>query len=247
MNLQSVIDDYVASIEEEREPDGYWHPSGMFGCARKAVYEKTGAEKEPFTTRTKRTFRLGHMLHELVQTALETDPSVEEFYSEIEVIDEVRKQRGHADGLVKIEGGEWALLELKSIGSYGFKALTEPKQDHVDQAKTYATIIRRDGYLLADGTKMPPIPELERIIFGYVSKDNLDVKQYNLVLTPSDTQELDYYVDRLNLHVFEGTLPRRLDSVTTPTGRVSKTRPWLCGYCPFQTQCYSKQEPEGVS
>jgi len=271
LSVEDVLDDHVATLEEERFPDGFWHPSGMFGCARKAVYEFTGAAKAPLDKRTKRIFRIGHILHEFLQTALTRSPKVVTFYAEVSVTDPERGIKGHADGLGLLEDGTWMVLEAKSIGGFGFKALNGTKEDHEKQAKTYVRILRKFGghidltedeaQALDDDTNLEtliedeqviyrlhllPMPNLVDIKFAYMEKDSLTVKEYDATYTAEDERSLEEYFDRLSLHVYEGTLPRRLVQIT-PTGRVSKTRAWECKFCPFQEQCWSPREPDGIN
>lgn len=251
---QQIVDDYVSSLEEERKPDGYWHPSSLFTCARRAVYEFLGVEKPPVDARGKRIFRLGHILHEFIQTAFGRAASLGDqalFYPEVALVDEARKIKGHADGLsVSLADGE--VLEIKTIGTYGYKSLTEPKPEHKQQAKLYVQILRRYGGTFEfqpEGggvIEIPPMPNLKKVRFAYVSKDNLEIKEYVEEFTEEDDEELDAYLARLDLHVFEGTLPKRLIQLT-PTGKVSKQRPWECGYCPFADRCYSSREPAGIN
>lgn len=265
--VEEALDGYVEALEEERLPDGHWHPSSLFGCARRAVYDFIGAEKAPLTKKSKRIFRMGHIIHELIQTALQRSPKIVRFYPEVSVSDPELNTKGHADGLALLDDGTWVVCEFKSISGFGFKALKGPKDDHLKQAKTYVRSLRKFGGHVrvtpewleanysddleldtdAEGMMVviPPLGALTKIGFAYLSKDSLDILEYEEVFTDADDAWLVEYLERLSLHVFEGTLPRRLVNIT-PTGRVSKTRAWECNWCPFAERCWNPREPEGV-
>lgn len=275
-SIEAALDNHVATLEEERQPDGYWHPSSLFSCARKAVYEFTGAAKAPLDKRSKRVFRLGHIFHEFLQAAIGRSSKIVTFYAEVKVVDPIRLIKGHVDGLAFMEDGSVEAHEIKSIGTYGFKALTEPKADHRKQIRAYVRILRKFGgtykitnwddlSLLERNTLypevhwptdpeeellpfviIPPLGDLVTIRFAYVSKDDMTVKEYVDIYTEEDAVDEEEYLDRLSLHAFEGTLPRRLVNIT-PTGRTSITRPFECNYCPFATQCYLPSEGEGIA
>lgn len=278
-SVATVLDSYVTELEEERLPDGFWHPSSLFGCARRAVYDYLGTPKPPLDSRTKRVFRMGHIIHEFLQAAILR--AVErgdllQGYVEVKVFDPERGLKGHADGLVQLPDGTWVVLELKSIKSTGMKYGDLPKDDHRKQAAAYVSILRRHGGLLRideeanplssdrpgwkrvympfltgveeDGEtkwydQLPPIPELSHVAFVYVSKDDMEIREFIQVQTDQKEAWLDDYLARLRRHVSEGTQPRRLERVTE--GRKSGRRHYLCGYCPFEAKCWNEDQ-EGI-
>lgn len=266
-SVAGALDRYVESLEEERLPDGHWHPSSLFGCARRAVYDFLGTPKAPIGARTKRVFRVGHIFHELIQTAVAASPAVKEAYAEVKIVDPVRKIKGHADELILVdEDGEdvWGVLEFKSIKSTGMKYSDLPKDDHRKQVATYCDVLREYGGLVKiqdpaenvynrntteiDGELyivIPPLGDLARVRFAYVSKDDLEIKEFEQIHTDAKGEWVTNYIKGLEVHVANGTLPKRLVRLT-PKGKVSKQRPWPCSYCPFADKCWAPEEPEGV-
>jgi hypothetical protein len=62
--VKEIVDDYIESVTDDREPDGLYHPSSMVGCTRKAIYDVRGVEPtDPIDTKTKRKFYIGHRIH----------------------------------------------------------------------------------------------------------------------------------------------------------------------------------------
>lgn len=269
LSVAETLDAHVADLEEERLPDGQWHPSSLFGCERRAVYDFLGTEKEPLDARTKRVFRMGHIFHELLQdglTAAVERGDLKAFYPEVKIVDPVRGLKGHADGLALENDDTWTVLEFKSIKSTGFKYGGLPKDDHRKQVAAYVSTLRRYGgtwklpdriptwlesQLFAsmggdvvtsdDGQDqylvIPPLGDLARVRFAYVSKDDLEIKEFEQTHSEQKEQWLDEYLAGLRAHVDAGTLPDRLIRYTE-TGNVSKQRHYLCGYCPFAKTCW---------
>ena len=226
------MDAYVDQIESIREPDGLWHPSSISSpCDRKSIYEYRGAEKEPLTARTKRIFRVGHILHEFIQTAIEADPSVRGFWPEVPIVAGPLMVTGHADGLLEHESGEYEVLEFKTIKSTAFRYNDLPKADHILQVSLYLKVLREYGTVLPSVT-LPPLGDmLRRARVVYVSKDDLQIGEYPILWSEARNRQIEDKLVVLNAHRLEGTLPDRLPAS-------GAKRHYLCGYCPFQTQCW---------
>jgi hypothetical protein len=253
-SVEEIIDRHVERLHEEREPDGYWHPSSMSNCLRQAVYEFRGTEAtNPRDARSRRVLRVGHMFHEFVQTAIASDPAVTAFFPEIKVRSERFRITGSGDGLralarLKEDGEEvWELLELKSINSMAFRFKDLPKANHVVQVSIYMKILREEGGQIVNeqgeilGT-IPPLGEgLKRARLVYLSKDDLRVEEHTVLWTPAKDDEIIDRLAQLEEHQVRGSLPRRL-----PNERDKKTgqerRAWLCGFCPFEDRCWKGDE-----
>src|SRR3972149_7309043 len=182
-SVAEAVDAYIESVTEDREPDGKWHPSSMFGCARQAVYQLRGTEPtEETDTLSKRRFYIGHRLHEAVQRALENAEGVAECYSEFEVNVEEANVVGHGDMLIRLDDGRWFVVEVKSIKKWGMK-MGLPKEQHVLQAEVYAWAVRNHGCKVINtgphGDTFKPIPplgdKLVGIIMVYLEREELHI------------------------------------------------------------------------
>jgi hypothetical protein len=165
----------LAFAEEGRDTSGF-HPSEISyeekKCHRKMYYDLYGLASDvayikDVDDRLQRIFDLGTMVHLYIQTSLYYEGLLEE--AEVAVYDKRTNIVGHADGIVKqkddvfpdLLAGERAMLEIKTINSYGFNGnkyragLTEPKIEHIKQASIYADILG-----------------LDKIVFIYYNKDN---------------------------------------------------------------------------
>lgn len=247
VSITKALDDYIESVEEPREPDGKYHPSQFWGCDRQTMYALRGVERSnPPDARSKRRFKIGHVLHELVQEALSQSPDIIAFYPEFAIGDPDLNTGGHGDGLIFFSDGTVVVVELKSIRKNGFRYLAgKPKADHKKQAGTYAVHARLFGCWVdtgernPDGTpKMEFIPPLgERLIgvlFGYFEKEDLDTAEF---FEPYDSEWEDELRDKVeSLQPYRGdpeSLPPRLPLV-------KGKKPWNCDYCDWKDRCWKQ-------
>ena len=220
--LQDYIDRYFAALKEEREPDGFYHPSSLTGCDRQAVYERTATVKTDATdVRNIRIMARGTEMHELVQGILTLE--VPGFLPEVAVEWDDRVV-GTCDGLLPVgyDGdGEaiYALMEFKSISPQAKRYKSGlPKPEHVMQARIYYAALESMGY------------KLDGIIIAYLDRDDWSVSEYEVwEWSEEDVEDFLAHLDDLDAHVEDGTLPER-----KPEGY------WLCRYCPFRTRCWNQ-------
>lgn len=240
-SVETALDEYVASLEVERKPDGTWHPSSISGCPRKALYDFNGVPKSnPHNARTSRVFRVGHLLHEFIQEAIQRSPDVKAVYVEVKIDHPGLRVSGAVDGLVEYESGTWEVLEFKTINSQAFKYGDLPKEDHKVQAGVYTKCLKETGGLAtrSDGviTTIPPLGDkLNRVRFVYVSKDDMKIEEHTMLWTPAKDFELIQRLALLELHLGNDTLPDRLPFMEKKGKFVQDYR---CGYCPYKDTCW---------
>lgn len=252
-SVQAALDSYVAEIEEERLPDGRWHPSSLSGeCARKAIYAVRGVEPtDPPDERARRVFRVGHVLHEFAQTAVERSPDVEKAYHEIHIDDPELDITGDSDDLVLFKDGTWELQEYKSKNSnsmdFALKKGELPERAHVVQAGVYLLVLRRRGGVAKDRdtgltTIIPPLGDaLTRARITYLSKDDMRVEEFEVPWDDRAEALIREHLEYLEVYrQVEWSLPPRL-----PLN--GKKKHWMCewkrkdgtgGRCPFFTRCW---------
>ena len=256
-NVTAALDAHVERLSPPSEPDGKWHPSAMFGCARKAIYELRGIEQsDPRDTRSKRVLFVGSRWHEIVQAAVEDSPLLDEVYTEVRIDVPELNITGHADQLVR-RGDRWEMEEFKSISSRGFSFLKgEPKPEHIEQAMVYLWALRTKGVECPDHdpelgceracVNLPSLGDaLDRVRFVYISKDDLRIAEFVVHWTPEWEQRIR---DRVAL--LDGF---RHDPIALPARLPLENgkRNWLCkSYCEFRTRCWDFDpgviEPTGV-
>lgn len=236
-SVEESIDRYVEALEEPREPDGLWHPSSLGGCDRKSLYEVNGVTKsDPLNARTKRIFRVGHIMHQFVQDAIAADPTVLRFFPEIKIDHPELGVTGHSDGLIQYVNGEWEVLEFKTIKSTAFRFKGSlPKADHVTQLRLYIKALREVGGIAAiGGTQVTIAPLGDALTRGrvvYVSKDDIQIGEFSIFWSDAADREITDKIAQLETFRQSETLPDRLPM---KDGK----RHYLCGYCSYQTTCW---------
>jgi CRISPR/Cas system-associated exonuclease Cas4 (RecB family) len=146
------------SVEESIARQGVWHPSSAGMCKRSQVLAFTRVKPTDRQSRQlKEIFKLGHVVHDIVQTALEKLPVAMQRYGvNVDVQREVPCNRetdrlfldygiaGTADNLVRLHNAAFeqrGVVEIKSIADERFKEVKKqesPLTKHLMQANLYA-------------------------------------------------------------------------------------------------------------
>lgn len=221
-----AVDAYVAELEEERVPDGFWHPSSISSpCARAAVMSKQGKEpSNPPDERTKRVFRIGHTFHKFVQDAIAKMDGILIAIPEIEVECPVEGIKGTADMLNMYSPNTgYELVEIKSIKDAGLNYAI-PKPEHVIQTGIYGHCLREHGGSAADGTEIFPIGgNLKRIRYVYVGKETMTIREKVVDYTLELEEKAMKRLRSLQMYEQLGELPRAIDE-----------KHWFRNYCQFK-------------
>lgn len=148
--FDSIFDSYVASRTEDRERDDRLHPSSLYFCDRRVVYDIRLTPREE-TAGSKRPLLVGKVLHEEMQAALElaVGKTIKQLFIEGHVDDPDTLIRGNFDALVQYMDDTWELLELKSANGKAIfwnRKKGEAKSDHVNQGLSYIHVVRNVGF-----------------------------------------------------------------------------------------------------
>lgn len=234
--ITDALSTYIKDNASIRKPDGKYHPSGLFGCDRKTIYEVLGTPKTD--TRDDRSFRIlemGQIVHDFVQKAILTQ--YDEAYDEIKLSIPDLNIVGSADLIVRV-GDEWEVVELKTINSRAFQYGDTPKVEHVMQLQTYMYAIRSNGFTVAGVGPTEdvvfdaaPFKDLTKGRLVYISKDDMKMAEYTIEYSEELARSIVDKVAKLDYHLKSNTLPERL-----PEEKGKKH--WLCGYCEFKTKCW---------
>jgi hypothetical protein len=245
--IGEALDAYLLATDDDRQSDGYWHPSGLFQCDRMAAYEQRGVERtDPKKSGDHRPLVMGKLLHELMQLSVTHQADIEairEAWHEVKVFIPTLGVKGSADSLLLLADGTYELEEFKSIKTAAVKFSKggfEPKENHVNQALTYVYGIRYFPWITEhvgpDGeivkTSHSPLGgKLSRARLTYITKDDTQFHEYIYNITPEWEVWFLEYME--NLTSFTDTLPPRLPEKT-----------WLCkGYCSWRSRCWGADGP----
>jgi len=150
-SLSDRYDDFLKRKDQDKRDAGV-HASEISKCHRQAVYTMIGEEKRGHTpVMWKRRFDLGHAVHDMLQRqfkdmANESPDIYMSFEAEVRIdsstsaiakeLDIVSSCDGvftfHTEGKPIRVG-----LEIKTISNDGFKILSGPQPDHIEQGHVY--------------------------------------------------------------------------------------------------------------
>lgn len=159
-------------------------------------------ETTPHDARTKRVFKLGDLIHDMIQEQVTAyDPSAK---IEMELYDPALNLGGRLDVLRKVND-DWVLYDIKSQNGFSYKRVRSMPDEriletqwphHKAQATAYAILLERVENIKVD-----------RIFIAYWEKENLVTRLVELRLTEDDKQVVLAEVAMLNKHLQAGTLP----------------------------------------
>lgn len=224
--------------EEERDYGDYWSASSAGYCMRLVMMRRLGVPKVPelqeADDRQTRVFEAGHIFHEWVQR-ITRDAGIS-IASELELQDEDLMIRGHFDDLVLIsydESGEQAragdeiraqhliLYDYKTANSQAFNYKKEEIGDyHRMQLGTYMYMLRKNVQSLDKPMQHPRTGEktaqrlaihtadLTEARILQISKDDLRMREFQLMWTPELEKDVVGYWKTLNGYWRDKKLPR---------------------------------------
>lgn len=213
----------LEAIEEEHDK-GWWYPSQMSFCDRSAILKHAGIEEVEFDDISLRRFWLGNVIHEAIQGM---NP-YKVVGHELRVRDEEYKVSGRLDTLSVTPDDILEVQEYKSINSRSFSYSDLPKPEHILQLAVYLTF-------KAEGQDR--LPDRGRLI--YISKDDLRIEEYILVLTPELEEQVKSKLLRLEELYQEytktGALPAPLEPVVKVSRGKERTEPaWQTRFCGYR-------------
>lgn len=200
-------------------------------CDRKQWFRLRGTEPdflaEPDLVMT-HTAVVGSALHENIQTVLEQSfgddwIDVESFLKENPIPYEYSLiKRGHetlviipdipikfaCDGILRING-KYYLLEIKSSEYSSWDALTTSKEHHLDQIKTYCTVLN-----------------ISNVLTLYIDRQYGDVKSYEHTISAADMQSIRNKIEHIKFMVEANLAPDKL-----PQGD------YMCLNCEYKKKC----------
>lgn len=225
-----ILDEYLKALDSGREADGKFHPSSLWMCDRQAVMTARGEKKSnPPDAKSLRVFKVGHLIHELIQAAMSWKFDTVDSSSQVvptmtrpEFAIEEEWVVGHGDDALFINfllpDEEVIVYEFKSTRSLAKQRKSgKPSEHHVAQGATYAAA------LAAKGTNVKEL----RVV--YFEKTNLDIQEFIIPYNPEWRVQLDKKVAELQPYLDQ-------PGVYPPCTGES----WLKPYCPFFPICHQQ-------
>jgi hypothetical protein len=272
-SLDAALDDYTEKRTGPRDGDGYYHPSSIYQCDRKVIYDIRDTPREDaFRPGDNRPLLIGNILGPVLQQAIHEQVGTTLSYAVDEPLVEIPELnvRGHADAFVIHMDGTPELIENKTANSNSIRLIRkagQAKPDHINQGLTYLYAIKYHGYQTpgehdpdnyccpncntpwsCNGPHIPeePVPVQHPPVPELVrlAVNYLD-KDRHWILTYHYELD-DEWEDDLRAHI--ARLDRYKNDGTALPPRLA-ARPddhWLCrSYCGYRERCY-QVDTEGV-
>lgn len=270
--VDRALDAWIEQHTEDRPPDGAYHPSSIFMCDRKTMYEVRGTPREDaFQPGDRRPLFIGNTLGPVLQSAIEAQVGKTLRYAVSEPRIDVPEWNvvGNVDAFVIHMDGTPEVIENKTISPNSLRASKSkgeyPKPDHVNQGLTYLLAIKKHGYLT------PVYDDTDDMCPNCVTPWKCNGPHLTTEQRPPRWQRNDPVPDlsRLRLCYWEKS-GHKIDEFTihltdeweeefyTHIARLDKWRSdgtlpprmprgfWGCNYCAFSLRCWNI-DGEGVS
>ena len=250
LNLKEIYNDYLTEIElknkevyKKKNPNKYYRASAAGHCFKKHWYSINGYEGKGMDDKSKRLLRLGTIVHEDIQKAIElyqtnNMPSENEeiflqeyninFKTEYQIVIESLNVMGSADIVVLDSENTASVIDIKTTHSWKWKMMfgrnKEPKPSKMYELQlgTYAL-----GILEQEEIKYDDIS----LYLVYYKKDDSMMKPINVNNVWMDNAA-EYWAslnETLDMVKDENDLPR--GSFNIPV------EDWECRYCQFEPIC----------
>lgn len=236
---ESFISDLKRSIEltdskNKRKPSMTYKPSSM-KCIRNMYYQVSGAEPDSSTSEhcIIGICNSGTDIHIRIQDAV-SDMKNNGFDCEyVNVADYVKsrnldyldivEQSGNetklyhkglnisfmCDGIIKYRG-KYYIIEFKTENSFKFATRTGVDESHIAQGTTYSMAFN-----------------IDKVIFVYISRDNLDKKAFMLNVTEGMKKQIIDKIEECDMYVNSNTVPPKPEKLPKNT----------CTYCNYKSMC----------
>ena len=250
LNLKEIYNDYLTEIElknkevyKKKNPNKYYRASAAGHCFKKHWYSINGYEGKGMDDKSKRLLRLGTIVHEDIQKAIElyqsnNMPSKNEevlfeeynvnFKTEYQIVIESLNVMGSADIVVLDSENTASVIDIKTTHSWKWKMMfgrnREPKPSRM--------------YELQLGTYALGILEQEEIEYDNISLYLVYYKKDDSMMKPVNVNNV--WMD--NAAEYWASLNDTLDMVKEESdlSRGSLNVPvedWECRYCQFEPIC----------
>jgi CRISPR/Cas system-associated exonuclease Cas4 (RecB family) len=206
--LKELIDKFYLDREKGKDREQTrFYVTDAGRCQRTVFFKFKKAPREEIEARVLRLFEHGDYIHRLILNTLFSLGLVRS--SEINIPPQ-QIISGRADAILTYEN-ELYVLDIKSINSFIFKTLVQPKEDNFDQIQLYLHFF-----------------QIPKGILLYVNKDTQELKEFIVVYDRSRSEALLKELQALKGKVENNVIPSRLSDY--PDNK-------QCQFCQFREIC----------
>jgi len=207
--LKEHIDNFYLSHQTEKDRN-YFYISEAGKCARAIYYSWKKLPRKAKDARVLRLMDHGDYTHMRIMSVLFSLGLVKATEITIPAQEIIH---GRADAIVNIEG-QPVVVEIKSINSYGFKCLDNPKKEHICQLQLYLHYFKiKEGILI------------------YENKDNQDLREFKLEYDEKLAKQLIE-----DFHILKHLIDNNILPPVPP-----EIQEWECQYCDYAEECKKHQ------
>ena len=203
--LKEHIDNFYTSQIKNKDRKKFWI-SEAGKCARSIYFYFKKFPKKEKDARILRIMDHGDYTHMRIMSVLFALGLVKATEIEIPAQEIVS---GRADAIVNIDGKP-NVVEIKSISSYGFQKLDNPRREHLCQVQLYMHYFKIPTGILI-----------------YENKDNQDLKEFKVDYDEKIAKNLLEEFEILKHMIENNILP------PVPSG----LEDWECNYCDYAEEC----------
>jgi len=206
--LKELIDKFYLDRQRDREQH-HFYISDAGKCSRAVFFKFKNAPRKEMEAHILRLFDHGDSIHKLIMKPLLSTRDVHVVASEVNIAPQ-EIISGRADAIIS-DGKQLYVLDIKSMNSFVFKNLTEPKEENVSQLQLYLHYFK-----------------IPKGILLYVNKDNQQLKEF---IVNYDKPQVEKLLNTLTC------LKKQIDSNTIPSRLAGYPDDWQCNYCQFREIC----------
>ncbi|MBI4358989.1 MAG: PD-(D/E)XK nuclease family protein [Candidatus Nealsonbacteria bacterium] len=206
--LKELIDKFYLDREKGKEREQTrFYVTDAGKCARAVFFKFKKAPRGEMEARVLRMFEHGDYIHRLILSTLFSLGLVRA--SEINVPTQ-QIISGRADAILTWEN-ELYVLDIKSINSFLFKNLLQPKEENLDQIQLYLHFFN-----------------IQKGILLYVNKDTQELKEFVVISDRARAEKLLQDLQALKTKIDGNVIPARLADF--PSNKE-------CQFCQFREIC----------
>ncbi len=208
--LKELIDQFYLENQKNREQTRFYITDAG-KCPRAVFFKFKNAPKEPMEPRLLRIFEHGENIHRSIFNVL--------YRLKIGVTTEIPIPQqeivsGRADAILCLNNENY-VLDIKSINSFLFRKLSEPKEENVYQVQLYMHFFG-----------------IKKAILLYVDKDQQEMKEFFVEYDQALCKDLMDKFHILKADIEADKIPPRLEDYKNN---------WQCTYCQFKDICKKTQ------
>ena len=213
--LKEIIDKFYLDRQKDKEQH-HFYVTDAGKCSRAIFFKFKNVPRKEMEANILRLFDHGDYIHKLIMKSLLSTREIHVVASEINIPPQ-EIISGRADAIIS-DGKRLYVLDIKSINSMGFKYLTEPKKENINQLQLYLHYFR-----------------IPKGILLYVNKDNQNLKEFIVDYNQFLSQTLISELNNIKINIEKNIVPPRIPSYPSD---------WQCRYCPFKKVCILSKNDE---